>query len=81
MSRRLRSQRRADKASFDEVCSSAATAFGERRFDDALAAYQAYQAAHPDSHKEQIEVKISALQSYITDHVEQSKFFEKQETN
>jgi len=77
MSRRLKMKRRADKASYDATCKTAALAFSERRFNDALGVYTSYQTDYPESHQDEIAKRINALRSYISEHVENSTFFQK----
>ena len=70
MSRRLRLQLRAGKALYNEVCRKAAEAFSERRFRDALTLYEGFAKDHPDTHTDEIQVRIRGLKEYIEDHVE-----------
>jgi hypothetical protein len=70
MSRRLRLQLRAGKALYNEVCRKAAEAFSERRFRDALAIYEQFAEEHPDTHTDEIQVRIRGLKEYIEDHVD-----------
>lgn len=73
MGRRLKLQLRTNKAAYDEACRTAGTAFAERRFQDALGTYEQFAKDNPEAHRSEIELRISALQSYIVDHVEKLK--------
>lgn len=73
MGRRLKLQLRTSKAAYDEACRIAGIAFGESRFEDALGTYEQFSKDHPGAHSSEIELRISALKSYIADHVEKLK--------
>lgn len=73
MGRRLKLQIRTNKAAYDEACRTAGAAFAERRFQDAVGTYEQFAKDHPDAHCNEIELRISALRSYIADHVERLK--------
>jgi len=68
--RRLRLKLHGDRAAYEEACRIGGTAFRERRFKDALATYEAFMSEHPDAYRTEMEFRIHALQSYVTDHVE-----------
>lgn len=70
MRRGLKLQLLAGKALYKEVCRTAAEAFAERRARDALAIYEQFAREHPDTHPDEIQLRIRALKEYIESHLE-----------
>lgn len=70
MRRRMKLQLRAGKALYDEACRKAGIAFSERRFDDAIRIYEQFAQEHPQVLPEQLQMRLTALREYVTEHLE-----------